>query len=57
MEASVNSPDMEHVLIIEDDERLAELTRDYLVANGFRVTLEPTATEGHNASSTCNRTW
>lgn len=32
--------DREHVLIIEDDERLAELTRDYLEANGFRVTLE-----------------
>lgn len=29
----------EHVLIIEDDERLADLTRDYLEANGFRVSL------------------
>ncbi|WP_275288461.1 winged helix-turn-helix domain-containing protein [Halomonas elongata] len=46
MEASVDSPGMEHVLIIEDDERLAELTRDYLVANGFRVTLEADGARG-----------
>ena len=28
------------VLIVEDDERLAELTRDYLQANGFDVAVE-----------------
>ena len=38
--------DREHVLIIEDDERLATLTRDYLEANGFRVTLEADGTLG-----------
>ncbi|WP_017475851.1 response regulator [Pseudomonas sp. PAMC 26793] len=35
---------MEHeawqVLIVEDDERLAELTRDYLESNGLRVSVE-----------------
>lgn len=36
----------EHVLIIEDDQRLAELTRDYLEANGFRVTLEADGGKG-----------
>ncbi|MBZ5877101.1 response regulator [Chromohalobacter israelensis] len=30
----------DHVLIIEDDERLAHLTREYLEANEFRVDLE-----------------
>ncbi|WP_163558317.1 winged helix-turn-helix domain-containing protein [Halomonas sp. NO4] len=38
--------DREHVLIIEDDERLATLTRDYLEANGFRVTLEADGARG-----------
>jgi len=28
------------VLIVEDDERLAELTRDYLESNGLRVSVE-----------------
>lgn len=28
------------VLIVEDDQRLAELTRDYLQANGLRVEIE-----------------
>ncbi|MGE8190991.1 winged helix-turn-helix domain-containing protein [Pseudomonas sp. NPDC086278] len=28
------------VLIVEDDQRLAELTRDYLEANGLRVSIE-----------------
>jgi two-component system response regulator RstA len=28
------------VLIVEDDQRLAELTRDYLQANGLRVSIE-----------------
>ncbi|MGV8921309.1 MAG: response regulator [Pseudomonas sp.] len=28
------------VLIVEDDQRLAELTRDYLQSNGLRVTIE-----------------
>ena len=38
--------DMEHVLIIEDDVRLAELTRDYLEANGFQVTVESEGSRG-----------
>ena len=29
-----------HVLIVEDDERLAELTREYLVSNGLTVSVE-----------------
>ncbi|WP_341520943.1 response regulator transcription factor [Pseudomonas sp. G.S.17] len=29
-----------HVLIVEDDRRLAELTRDYLENNGLRVSIE-----------------
>jgi two-component system response regulator RstA len=29
-----------HVLIVEDDERLATLTRDYLVSNGLKVSVE-----------------
>jgi two-component system response regulator RstA len=33
-----------HVLIVEDDERLAELTREYLVSNGLTVDVE------HNGS-------
>lgn len=40
MGASLDSKQKDHVLIIEDDERLAELTSDYLEANGFRVTIE-----------------
>lgn len=40
MDASLDSKQKDHVLIIEDDERLAELTSDYLEANGFRVTIE-----------------
>lgn len=37
---------MEHVLIIEDDVRLAELTRDYLESNGFKVTIEGEGSRG-----------
>ena len=33
-------PSSSQVLIVEDDERLAELTRDYLQANGFDVAVE-----------------
>ncbi|MFC2990994.1 MULTISPECIES: winged helix-turn-helix domain-containing protein [Halomonas] len=40
MDESLHPREQDHVLIIEDDERLADLTRDYLQANGFRVTLE-----------------
>ncbi|APX94393.1 DNA-binding response regulator [Halomonas sp. 1513] len=40
MDQRVERNDQDHVLIIEDDERLAELTRDYLEANGFQVTVE-----------------
>ncbi|XGA80542.1 winged helix-turn-helix domain-containing protein [Halomonas sp. CH40] len=39
-------PDQDHVLIIEDDKRLAELTRDYLEANGFQVSLEADGSKG-----------
>ena len=28
------------ILIVEDDERLAELTREYLESNGLRVSVE-----------------
>lgn len=40
MDESLHPRGQDHVLIIEDDERLADLTRDYLQANGFRVSLE-----------------
>lgn len=43
---SLDSKHKDHVLIIEDDERLANLTREYLEANGFRVTLEADGTHG-----------
>jgi two-component system, OmpR family, response regulator RstA len=46
MEDNLESGDMEHVLIIEDDVRLAELTRDYLEANGFQVTVEAEGSRG-----------
>ncbi|MGM0703318.1 MAG: winged helix-turn-helix domain-containing protein [Pseudomonadota bacterium] len=46
MEDNLEPGDREHVLIIEDDERLATLTRDYLVANGFHVTLEADGANG-----------
>ncbi|AMD02386.1 MULTISPECIES: response regulator [Halomonas] len=46
MEHNLESSDMEHVLIIEDDVRLAELTRDYLEANGFQVTVEAEGSRG-----------
>ncbi|WP_136248045.1 winged helix-turn-helix domain-containing protein [Halomonas borealis] len=46
MDDSLDPAAQDHVLIIEDDERLAELTRDYLEANGFRVTLEPDGARG-----------
>lgn len=46
MDASLDSKHKDHVLIIEDDERLAGLTRDYLEANGFRVTIEGDGTHG-----------
>ena len=29
-----------HILIVEDDQRLAELTRDYLLSNGLSVAIE-----------------
>ncbi|EPC01978.1 transcriptional regulator [Litchfieldella anticariensis FP35 = DSM 16096] len=46
MDESLDSNDLDHVLIIEDDERLAGLTRDYLEANGFRVTVEADGARG-----------
>lgn len=30
---------MEKILIIEDDELIAELERDYLTANGYKIEL------------------
>ncbi|MBA2780568.1 winged helix-turn-helix domain-containing protein [Billgrantia kenyensis] len=46
MDENLESSDMEHVLIIEDDVRLAELTRDYLESNGFQVTVEAEGSRG-----------
>lgn len=46
MEDNQEHSDMEHVLIIEDDVRLAELTRDYLESNGFKVTVEGEGSRG-----------
>ncbi|MBB3191464.1 winged helix-turn-helix domain-containing protein [Halomonas cerina] len=46
MDDSLDPREPDHVLIIEDDERLAGLTRDYLEANGFRVTLESDGARG-----------
>ncbi|GEK46722.1 response regulator [Halomonas pacifica] len=46
VDGSVTSSDREHVLIVEDDERLADLTRDYLEANGFRVSVEADGAKG-----------
>jgi len=46
MDESLDHREQDHVLIIEDDERLADLTRDYLQANGFRVTLETDGARG-----------
>lgn len=46
-ESNVPSPSgQDHILIIEDDQRLAELTRDYLEANGFQVSLEMDGSKG-----------
>jgi two-component system phosphate regulon response regulator OmpR len=41
--------EMPHILVVDDDKRLRELLRRYLVANGFRVT---TATDAANARAT-----
>ncbi|MCE8021991.1 response regulator [Halomonas sp. MCCC 1A11036] len=46
MDDNLETSDMEHVLIIEDDVRLAELTRDYLESNGFKVTVEAEGSRG-----------
>ncbi|MGQ7249527.1 winged helix-turn-helix domain-containing protein [Halomonas sp. V046] len=46
MEDRLDQREQDHVLIIEDDERLAGLTRDYLEANGFRVSLEDDGGKG-----------
>lgn len=43
---SVNEP--QTILIVEDDERLATLTQEYLQKNGFNVDVEP---DGRNAIS------
>lgn len=36
----------DHILIIEDDERLASLTREYLEGNGFQVSVEKDGARG-----------
>ncbi|HEX7005631.1 MAG TPA: response regulator [Alphaproteobacteria bacterium] len=41
--------ELPHILVVDDDKRLRELLRRYLVANGFRVT---TATDATNARAT-----
>jgi two-component system, OmpR family, phosphate regulon response regulator OmpR len=41
--------ELPHILVVDDDKRLRELLRRYLVANGFRVT---TATDAANARAT-----
>ncbi|MHB0776195.1 winged helix-turn-helix domain-containing protein [Halomonas sp. WWR20] len=46
MTALESTRHQDHILIIEDDERLANLTREYLEANGFRVTLEHDGSRG-----------
>lgn len=40
---------VEHVLMIEDDERLAAMLNEYLGARGFEVTARSTATDGLKA--------
>ena len=40
MDQRSNSDESWHILIVEDDERLASLTRDYLVSNGMVVQVE-----------------
>ncbi|MFR6329093.1 MAG: response regulator transcription factor [Eisenbergiella sp.] len=42
---------MEKVLIIEDDELIAELERDYLEANGFETDMAFSGTEGRKAKT------
>lgn len=37
---------MKHVLIIEDDRAIAELERDYLEINSFKVSIEPNGISG-----------
>lgn len=46
MDDSLQAQEQDHVLIIEDDERLAGLTRDCLEANGFQVTVEAYGARG-----------
>ena len=43
---------MEKVLIIEDDELIAELERDYLEANGFETDMAFSGTEGERKAKT-----
>ena len=40
MDQRSNTDESWHILIVEDDERLANLTRDYLVSNGLVVQVE-----------------
>ncbi len=46
MDDSLDSKQKDLVLIIEDDERLANLTREYLETNGFRVAIEADGAHG-----------
>jgi two-component system OmpR family response regulator len=46
------------ILLVEDDERLAELTAEYLRKNDFEVLIEPhVATRPKRASSPSDPTW
>nr|WP_299243414.1 response regulator [uncultured Halomonas sp.] len=46
MNDRLESKQKDLVLIVEDDERLANLTREYLETNGFRVAIEADGTHG-----------
>lgn len=43
---------MQKILIVEDDNDIAELERDYLEASGFAVTIENDGTQGRTAALT-----
>ncbi|VFS90317.1 two-component response regulator [Pseudomonas aeruginosa] len=45
------------ILIVEDDRRLAELTREYLEGNGLKVDIEANAHWRRRVSSPNARTW
>lgn len=45
------------ILIVEDDQRLAELTAEYLQANGYEISVEGDGAQPRGASSTASPTW